>query len=83
MPKNGAPSGYETLLVPALTWAVFSSPKDPEADPAEQCKRAWSRVSEWFATSEYEHACGPELEKGFNLGNAEFHYEVWIPIIKK
>ncbi|MCL2518925.1 MAG: AraC family transcriptional regulator [Oscillospiraceae bacterium] len=83
MPKGGAPSCYETLSVPAATWVVFSSPKDPEADPAVQCKRAWSRVSEWFATSDYEHACGPELEKGFNLGNSEFHYEVWIPIKKK
>jgi len=82
-PNDGVPAGYETLSVPALTWVVFSSPKDPEADPAEQCKRAWSRVSEWFAASEYEHACGPELEKGFNLGNSEFHYEVWIPIMKK
>lgn len=83
MPKGGAPAGYKPLSVPALTWAVFSSPKDPEADPSVQCKRAWSRVSEWFATSDYEHACGPELEKGFNLGNSEFHYEVWIPIVKK
>lgn len=48
-----------------------------------KCKKAWSKVSEWFATSEYEHACGPELEKGINLGNSEFHYEVWIPIVKK
>lgn len=83
MPKDGAPSGYETLSIPALMWVVFSSPEDPGADPAVQCKRAWSRVSEWFSTSEYEHACGPELEKGYNLGNLNFHYEVWIPIIKK
>ena len=83
MPAGGAPPGYETLPVPALTWAVFSSPDDPGADPAVQCKRAWSRVSEWFATSEYEHACGPELEKGYNLGNLRFHYEVWIPVEKR
>ena len=81
-PKDDVPADYETLSVPALTWVVFSSPKDPEADPAEQCKRAWSRVSEWFAASEYEHACGPELEKGYNYGNMNFYYEVWIPIIK-
>ncbi len=83
IPKGGAPFGYETLSVPALTWVVFSAPEDIGADPAVQCKRAWSRVSEWFATSEYEHACGPELEKGYNLGNMNFHYEVWIPVLKK
>jgi AraC family transcriptional regulator len=82
-PKDGVPLGYETLAVPAMTWVVFKSPEDIGADPAVHCKRAWSRVSEWFATSEYEHACGPELEKGFNYGNMNFRYEVWIPIIKK
>lgn len=83
MPKDGTPSGYETLSVPAMTWAVFSSPEDPGTDPAIQCKRAWSGVSEWFSISEYEHACGPELEKGYNYGNMNFHYEVWIPVVKK
>lgn len=83
MPKGGAPLGYETLAVPALTWAVFPSPEDPGADPAVQCKRAWSRVSEWFVTSEYEHAFGPELEKGYNYGNLNFYYEVWIPVKKR
>ena len=82
-PAGGAPPGYETLSVPALTWVVFTSPKDPKADPAVQCKRAWSRVPEWFAMSEYEQACGPQLEKGFEFENLEFLYEVWIPIVKK
>ena len=83
IPKGNVPPNYETLCVPALTWAVFSSPEDIGADPAVQCKRAWSRVSEWFATSEYEHACGPELERGYNRGNMNFYYEVWIPVLKK
>jgi len=78
MPKGGAPAGYEMLSVPALTLAVFPSPEDPGADPVVQCKRAWSRVSEWFATSEYEHACGPELEKGYNRGNMNFYYGVEV-----
>ena len=82
-PKGGAPPGCTTLQIPALTWAIFPSPDDPGADPAVQCRRAWSRVSEWFSTSEYEHAPGPELEKGYNLGNMSFYYEVWIPVKKK
>jgi len=81
--KEGVPPGYERLSVPASTWVVFPSPEDIGTDPAIQCKRAWSRVSEWFVTSEYEHACGPELEKGYNFGNMNFYYEVWIPVVKK
>jgi len=83
MPQGGAPAGYETLSVPAATWAIFTSPEEPGVDPAVQCKRAWSRVSEWFAASEYEHADGPDLERGYNLGNMSFKYEVWIPVVKK
>ncbi|MCL2462963.1 MAG: helix-turn-helix domain-containing protein, partial [Defluviitaleaceae bacterium] len=84
MPEKGAPEGYETLKVPALTWAVFSSPEDAGADPSVQCIRAWNRASEWLAASEYEYAGGrPKLEKGYNLGNLSFRYEVWIPIVKR
>ena len=83
IPKSGTPPGYSTLSVPGLTWAVFSSPEDPGADPTVQCERAWSQVPEWFASSNYEYACGPELEKGYNLGNMNFKYEVWIPVVKK
>jgi len=82
-PAGGTPDGYEGLSVPDLRWAVFTSPEDPKADPAVHCQRAWSLVPKWFAASEYEHADGPELEKGYNLGNMNFKYEVWIPIVKK
>jgi len=82
-PQAGVPHGYETLCVPASAWVVFTSPKDVGADPAVQCKRAWSRTAEWFATSVYEHACGPELEKGYNHGHMDFEYEVWIPVVRK
>jgi len=88
MPKDGAPEGYDVLSVPASSWVVFTSPEKLGADPAEQCKQAWSQVCGWFSISEYEHAPGPELEKGFDIGdldngNCNFIYEVWIPIIKK
>ena len=83
MPKEGAPEGYETLSVPAATWAVFSSPEDIGADPSIQCTRAWNIASEWLTTSEYEYVSGIKIEKGFNFGNMNFHYEIWIPVVKK
>jgi AraC family transcriptional regulator len=83
MPKEGTPESYETLSVPALTWAIFSSPEDIGADPAIQCKRAWDISSEWFLTSDYKYVGGAKLEKGYNLGNMNFLYEVWIPVVKK
>jgi len=82
-PDADPPPEYETLCIPAQTWAIFSSPQDIGADPALQCKRAWNQVADWFAASDYEHAPAPELERGFNRGNMDFYYEVWIPVVKK
>jgi len=83
MPKEGAPAGYETLSVPALTWAIFSSSQDIGADPSVHCLRAWNLATEWLSASEYDYASGPKLEKGYNFGNMDFRYEVWIPVQKK
>ena len=83
IPKNGAPTGYETLTIPASTWAIFTSPEDIGADPSIQCTRAWNHAEEWLSSSEYEYTGGSKLEKGYNLGNMNFRYEVWIPVVKK
>ena len=83
MPKEGLPTGYETLTIPASTWAVFTSPEDIGADPSIQCTRAWNHAEEWLSSSEYEYTGGSKLEKGYNLGNMNFRYEVWIPVVKK
>ena len=84
IPKEGSPDNYETLSVPALTWAVFTSPEDIGADPAFHCERAWNRATDWLSTSEYEYNNGhPKLEKGYNYGDMNFRYEVWIPVVKK
>lgn len=83
MPKEEVPEGYETLSVPASIWAVFSSPEDIGADPSIQCTRAWNIAADWLTTSEYEYVGGTKIEKGFNLGNMNFYYEIWIPVVKK
>lgn len=84
MPKGGVPTGYDRLLVPPLTWAVFSSGECTEEDGTEKIQNIWKRIyPEWFPTSGYEHADGPELEMYFNQGNGTYIEEVWIPVVKK
>ena len=83
MPDSGTPDGYSKLSIPALTWAVFSTGECTEADGTEKIQNIWKRVfPEWFPTSGYEHADGPELEMYFALGNGKYNQEVWIPIVK-
>lgn len=76
------PDGMEALSIPQCTWAVFDS-TGPMPDAIQD---VWKRIfSEWFPTSGYEHARGPELEV-YDPGdmNAEdYHCSVWIPVVRK
>ncbi|MCI1965526.1 MAG: AraC family transcriptional regulator [Oscillospiraceae bacterium] len=76
------PQGMETLEVPKLTWAVFES-VGPVPDALQD---VWKRIfSEWFPSSGYEHAKGPELEvyeKG-DMTKPDYQCSIWIPIVKK
>jgi len=76
------PEGMETLKIPKLTWAVFQS-VGPMPGAIQD---VWKRIfSEWFPSSGYEHANGPELEvyeKG-DMSAPDYQCSVWIPIVKK
>ncbi|QNK39536.1 AraC family transcriptional regulator [Caproicibacter fermentans] len=76
------PDGMETLAVPKRTWAVFES-VGPMPGAIQD---VWKRIfSEWFPSSGYEHADGPELEvyeKG-DMSAPDYHSAVWIPVVKK
>jgi len=53
------PEGMETLNIPKQTWTAFES-AGPIPDAIQD---VWKRIfSEWFPTSGYEHAEGPEIE---------------------
>lgn len=83
--RNGQhkPSEWEEKEIPASTWAVFES---VGAMP-DAMQKTWERIfSEWFPSTGYEHAGGPELEVYFAKGDTtadDYRCEVWIPIVKK
>lgn len=84
VPPEADAGGYAVLEVPALTWAIFPTSEHTEEQTTEAIQAVWKRIfPEWFPTSGYEHADGPEFEMYYNLGNGRFQTEVWIPVVKK
>lgn len=75
------PESYSKLEVPALTWAVFEA-----VGPfPETLQHVWGRIySEWFPSSSYEVARGPEIlwNEGKDVSSLNFRSEIWIPVIK-
>lgn len=69
------------LEVPASTWAVFEA-VGPFPDTLQN---VWGRIySEWFPSSNYEQAEGPEIlwNKDKDVTSPTFKSEIWIPILK-
>ena len=76
-------NGYQTVDIPASTWAVF--PSDP--DDGRDIGTIWSELykrfyGEWLPSSEYEKANSPEFEIYGGIP-PKLCYELWMPIIKK
>jgi AraC family transcriptional regulator len=79
-----APGDFETLEVKPYTWAIFKSEEHGLADASEKIQEVWKRIfPEWFPTSDYEHAGGPEFEMTYPISEDRFYSEVWIPVVKK
>ncbi|HWO95793.1 MAG TPA: AraC family transcriptional regulator [Bacillus sp. (in: firmicutes)] len=73
---------FETKTVPALTWAVFES----VGPMPGAIQSVWKRIySEWFPSTGYEHAAGPEFEvyPPGDVNDPNYRCEVWVPIKKK
>ena len=65
--------GLSKLVVPRLTWAVFEA-VGPFPDTLQQ---VWGRIySEWFPTSSYEQAEGPEILWNESKDVSLMHLEV-------
>lgn len=75
------PATFAALEVPALTWAVFES-----AGPfPATLQNIWGRIyAEWFPSSGYEQAEGPELlwNESKDVTSPVFRSEIWIPVRK-
>lgn len=81
-PSSGAPEGYFVLPVPPLTWAVFTTAKHPNHLTSRVIRRLRERIFlEWFPTSGYTQAEGPEFEM-FHADNSIFEVEIWIPVVR-
>lgn len=73
---------FSQLEVPALTWAVFES-IGPFPDTLQE---TWGRIySEWFPSSNFEQAEGPEIlwNESKDVTSPTFKSEIWIPVLKK
>lgn len=74
--------GLSKLDVPRLTWTVFEA-VGPFPDTLQQ---VWGRIySEWFPTSSYEQAEGPEIlwNESKDVTSEAFRSEIWIPVRKR
>jgi AraC family transcriptional regulator len=76
------PENLTQLEVPASTWAVFEA-VGPFPDTLQN---VWGRIySEWFPSSSYEQAEGPEIlwNESKDVTSPTFRSEIWIPVLKK
>jgi AraC family transcriptional regulator len=75
-------AGFDVLEIDASTWVVFES-----IGPfPETLQNVWGRIySEWFPSSGYEAAPGPEIlwNESSDTGNPKYRSEIWIPVKKK
>lgn len=75
-------TGCTTVSVPELEWAVFTTDHYDESTLVETVQNVWRRIfAEWFPSSAYEHATGPELEVYCTDGPGKDYCEVWIPVV--
>ncbi|MGM1433951.1 AraC family transcriptional regulator [Bacillus cereus group sp. BceL295] len=76
------PEEFKQLEVAASTWAIFKA-VGPFPDALQN---VWGRIySEWFPSSNYELAEGPEIlwNESKDVSSPNFRSEIWVPVLKK
>ncbi|PEJ88647.1 AraC family transcriptional regulator [Bacillus toyonensis] len=76
------PEQFAQLEVATSTWAIFEA-VGPFPDALQN---VWGRIySEWFPSSNYELAGGPEIlwNESKEISSPNFRSEIWIPVLKK
>lgn len=80
--SNNEITKFDVLEIVAGTWAVFES-----IGPfPETLQNVWGRIySEWFPSSGYEAAKGPEIlwNESPDTANPRYKSEIWIPVKKR
>jgi AraC family transcriptional regulator len=81
IPEKDIPEGYKVVEVSEYLWAIFTTEKYLQPNTTGVVQDVWKSIySEWFPSTNYVHAEGPELELYYeDEGNFE-HCEIWIPI---
>ena len=76
------PANLAELEVAASTWAVFEV-----CGPfPSTLQSVWGRIySEWFPSSSYEQAQGPEIlwNEGKDMTSPTFKSEIWMPVSRR
>ncbi|EFM12025.1 transcriptional regulator, AraC family [Paenibacillus curdlanolyticus YK9] len=75
------PAHYAHLEVKASTWAIFEAVGPFPAT----LQNVWGRIySEWFPSSNYEQADGPEMlwNESKDMTSPTYRSEIWIPVSK-
>ncbi|KGE18528.1 AraC family transcriptional regulator [Paenibacillus wynnii] len=79
--SDNDPQGFESTVIPAATWAVFTS----TGPMPHAIQNVWKRIyEEWFPATGYEHTGGPDFElyPPGDPGADDYRCEVWIPVKK-
>nr|WP_035531616.1 AraC family transcriptional regulator [Halobacillus kuroshimensis] len=78
---NEVPASMTSISIPKAVWAVF----EVKGPMPQAMQEKWERIySEWFPSSRYTQAPGPELEvypEGNPYSN-DYSSEIWIPVQK-
>jgi AraC family transcriptional regulator len=78
LPEGKEAGKYDTVEIPASTWAVFETTLD-------DISITWRRIlDEWFPSSGYEHVGTPEMEVYLpgDMSGSSVH-QIWVPVMQK
>lgn len=84
-PESGVPEGFDSVVIPAATWAIFTTEEHTEDKTTEVIQSLWKRIySEWLPTSVYEPVPGGSEFELYGVADSGKSYcEVWIMVNKK
>ncbi len=81
--EGSHPGSHDVVEIPALEWAIFTTVPYTMEGTTAAVQDLWKRIyTEWFPTSGYESAEGPQLELYCKGKGTQEYCEIWIPVKK-